>query len=320
MSNKQERWAWIIKKMLSEEKLFIEDIAEEFGKSPRNCYRDLQALELAGYAWQFDKNQGYIIDKRYSPRNVDIFFTDYEAFAILLCIDALNSPGFPFAGALESGREKLLKVFPEKMRQMVTEKIEVADVQVGEGYEINEMIFNKLQKAAFEKRKIVITYYSQTSSREELIRTVDPYGLICKNGIWYLIAFCNLRQEIRIFRPDRIKTINLLEEQFQIPSGFDFHDIFEHSWDIGQGKPERVRLRFTPEVAVDVKKAKYHKTQQFTDQPDGSVIMEVHVSGLWEITRWILGFGPNVEVLEPQKLRENVIVMVQKTCDLYPEK
>jgi predicted DNA-binding transcriptional regulator YafY len=56
---------------------------------------------------------------------------------------------------------------------------------------------------------------------EETHRTVDPYGVVVLNGRWYLHAWCHLRKGTRTFRIDRIRRVDLLPEEFEMPEGID---------------------------------------------------------------------------------------------------
>jgi predicted DNA-binding transcriptional regulator YafY len=56
---------------------------------------------------------------------------------------------------------------------------------------------------------------------EETVRTVDPYGVVCHEEYWYTVGWCHLRQDIRVFRVDRILDVAIEEETFARPPGFE---------------------------------------------------------------------------------------------------
>lgn len=60
-------------------------------------------------------------------------------------------------------------------------------------------------------------------------RIVRPYGAVVKNLDWYLIAFCELKNEIRIFKCIRIKSIEVLDESFSMPLNFYLEEFWENS-------------------------------------------------------------------------------------------
>lgn len=74
----------------------------------------------------------------------------------------------------------------------------------------NKNLFNLINRSIKEKRKCLIEYYSK---KEEKItsRTIHPYDLILLGNEWGVAAYCELKDEIRHFYINRIKSIELLE-------------------------------------------------------------------------------------------------------------
>ena len=198
------------------------------------------------------------------------------------------------------------------------EKLEVSGLAQAERYPVQDILLTKLQNAASEGNQLKISYCS--AEGKETWRLIDPYGVAFRQGAWYVVAYCHLAKEIRLFRLDRIKRYNVLkepEEPIVKDENFSLEGYFANSWGLERGEEVKVCLRFLPQVANQIKQSNYHKSQEFTDLADGSVEMKVTVSGLWEITRWILSFGPVVEVLEPTQLRQEIQNMVLQTQALY---
>lgn len=296
--------------------------AAEFSISQRQAWRDILALQNEGHPiYNNEQKPGeyLMLDSLKSKACL----TGRESLALLMCVQAFESAYSPFYGALQLGRQKLLDALPENVKTAVLETLAVTDVETLERYRVKDELFEKLLTAACDRKQIRMSYRSNSSSSELTQRLIDPYGLVFKMQAWYLVAFCHLRNEVRVFRPDRIERYNVLpepEEPVVWPEGFSLQKFFDNSWGIGRGAEQQVRMRFLPEVAKQVKRSAYHPTQKFVDLQDGSVEMHVMVNGLWEITRWILSFGSVVEVLEPEALRKDVIDMINKTKSLYEDK
>jgi predicted DNA-binding transcriptional regulator YafY len=68
------------------------------------------------------------------------------------------------------------------------------------------------------------------------------------------------------------------------------------------GQPQTIRLEFTRDVARYVQESRWHRSQKLTVQKDGSLQAEFLLTDTQEIKRWIMSFGPNARVLEPQDL------------------
>ena len=82
---------------------------------------------------------------------------------------------------------------------------------------------------------------------------------------------------------------------------------------------QTVVLRFAPSVAKRVAETRWHPSQELEAQPDGSLVWRGRVAGVREIRLWILGWGPDVEVLEPAALRADVAEAARQAAALYVE-
>ncbi len=79
----------------------------------------------------------------------------------------------------------------------------------------------------------------------------------------------------------------------------------------------KVVVRFAPTVAARVAETRWHPSQELARQPDGSLRWTATVSGTREVRIWILGWGPDAEVLEPATLREEIAGMVRAAAEQY---
>jgi predicted DNA-binding transcriptional regulator YafY len=78
----------------------------------------------------------------------------------------------------------------------------------------NKNIHNTINRSIKEKRKCLIEYYSKDIEKKISIRIIHPYDLIVFGDEWGIAAYCELKNEIRHFYINRIKSIKLLEEYF----------------------------------------------------------------------------------------------------------
>lgn len=314
MPNKLNRWMKLINILHSRNGMSMQDLQDEFEVGERTIRRDISDLNQAGYPIEC-KAGIYTINQKFTLRT--LYLGDSEAVALLQTIDAFNQKGFPFSPALGAVREKIVNCLSPQLRSSVEQRLDITDIDLVQPCEVSDKLFSKLEGAAAAKRQVKIRYNAKTSSCEVADRVVDPYGLIYKEKAWYLVAYCHARNEIRLFRPDRILEIEVLETNFSITEGFILEDFFENSWNIGQGEPVNVKIRFLPHIAQAAKQTKYHPLGIYTDMEDGAALYEVTVKGLWEISRWALSFGPGVEVIEPLELREQVKAMLERACEIY---
>ncbi len=141
-------------------------------------------------------------------------------------------------------------------------------------------------------------------------------------GSLYLIAWSSRRGEIRTYKMDRIEDVHSTKLPAAVPHEFDLAEWLEHSFGVfrsGSTELQTIRIHFARDVARYVQESKWHGSQQLTPQPDGSLIAEFQLPDTQEIKRWIMSFGPNATVLEPQALVEEITNDLRRMLTRYIE-
>ena len=165
-------------------------------------------------------------------------------------------------------------------------------------------------------RVLEMRYYSMSSKRETT-RKVDPYKVWFFNGTLYLIGWCHVHDEIRMFVLDRIRLLHVADQRFIPPDDFDLDEYMRDSFGVIHTDGEKVVIRFDPSLERYLKENIWHPSQVFKKDKDGSVILTMEVGGLVEVMSWILGFGRQAEVLEPEHLRQAVAEEIAATMGQY---
>jgi predicted DNA-binding transcriptional regulator YafY len=126
---------------------------------------------------------------------------------------------------------------------------------------------------------------------------------------------------LRTFKIERIQRVELLDEFYTIPEGFDPLELLEDAWGVWftEAEPVEVRLRFSPQAALRLRETRWHASEQLEELPDGSLIWQARVAEPQEMLPWIRGWGPGVEVLSPPALREAVAADARATAGMYGE-
>jgi predicted DNA-binding transcriptional regulator YafY len=163
----------------------------------------------------------------------------------------------------------------------------------------------QINEAVINRRVINIVYYTM-SRKKETRRKVAPYKLWFVDGSFYLIGQCKWKKEIRIFAVDRIKMLGFTDEIFEVPDDFDIDEFMGNSFGAFHGKPEKVKVLFSADVAEYIKEKIWHETQKIYDNPDGSVLFEAYVACTRDIKAWVMRWGANAIVLEPEELRNEI--------------
>jgi predicted DNA-binding transcriptional regulator YafY len=131
--------------------------------------------------------------------------------------------------------------------------------------------------------------------------------MISFRGEWYLIALDHKSGEIRIFAISRIDRADLTEIKFRVPADFNLKDYLGNHFGILTGEQEYyVRILFSPSQAPYVVERRWVPDQSLEEGSDGSVILGFRTNSLFEVRRWVLSWGGDARVLEPDALAEDV--------------
>jgi predicted DNA-binding transcriptional regulator YafY len=162
-----------------------------------------------------------------------------------------------------------------------------------------------LQHALHERRTLEAKYHS--FGRDTVTsRRLDPLHLWYQQGGIYLAAYCHTRRQVLTFALERFRQVRLTEDTFEAPREFNLDRYLEGSFGIFRGEPVRVTLRFSRQVARYVAERQWHPSQVVSLLLTGELEMTLRVPLSPELRRWILGYGKDVEVLEPKSLREDI--------------
>ena len=172
----------------------------------RTIERDLSALQQAGLPiWaEPGRTGGYVIDA--SATLGPAGFTLDEALAVLIGLGTLGRS--PFRLSARTAARKMLAVMPEGEAARASALASRVHLLEGE----DEVVAPPEFAAALRADRVVRLRY-QDAGGTESVREVEPLGSIGKEGQWYLIAWCRLRDGVRAFRGDRMRAIEATEER-----------------------------------------------------------------------------------------------------------
>lgn len=288
----------------------VQDLANSLACHPRTVYRDLEALQMAGfpiYSEKIDhKSCWSFLDSRHHP--IPIPFNITELMALYFSRDVLKIlKNTLFHNALESLFQKVKSTLqPEHLRYL--RQLEKS-LQVGfhpyKKYGELKDLFRQINDAVVNKRHLRIRYYSMGRKKESR-RVVAPYKLWFFDGSFYMLGYCRLRDDIRLFALDRIKSYDLLDTTFETPHDFDIEDLLRSSFGAYLGKPVRLVVRFSSKVAGYIQEKIWHQSQVIEQVGDGSILFKADVAAGQEIKFWIMKWGAEALVLEPDSLRREI--------------
>jgi predicted DNA-binding transcriptional regulator YafY len=297
------------------------DLAQELEFHWRTVYRDLEALQLAGFPIYTDridgKNLWSVLDS--ARHNIPIPLNLTELMALYFSRGLMTVlKDTVFYESLESFFQKIKTTLPAETIQYldrIEESFEVGSKPYKQYGQLRDSI-DRISEATIHRKIIEIDYFTM-SRKEKTRRKVAPYKIWFFDGAFYLVGNCGLREDIRIFALDRITSLKLTEETFEMPEDFRVEDFMRTSFGVFHGEPQNVRVRFAAEVAGYINEKIWHKTQRIQPQKDGSLIFEARVAGTDEIKFWLMTWGSKAEVLSPVALRDEMIAEAEAMLQNY---
>ncbi|MCR4393165.1 MAG: WYL domain-containing protein [Dehalococcoidales bacterium] len=296
--------------------LTTRELAELCGVCMRTIQRDLHALgnELQIPLTQTGDYYGIIEGYILPPVSLSL----YEALAVFISLRLCLRQTDKNNPHIEKALGKISSTLPEALRSQVEKSLEY--IHQKPATPEYTQIFEKVALAWTTRRRMKITYQSLQSEevREWLL---EPY-FVETTGVGYSIyvighAVREGKEGLITFKLDRIKTAEVLESNFEIPADFDIGKLLSGSWGIIWGEEQEVELKFSPAVTRRVKEANWHASQIIKDLPDGGCILRLKVGSLLEITPWIRSWGPDVEVLAPESLRQEFRLWTSQLNRMY---
>lgn len=293
-------------------------LAGRFEVSERMIQKDLDVIRHGLKLPLAHAPTGYFFES--DPVMPALRFTFSEGLSLWLAINAAQNLHGVHSTELRSALNRLESLFPADFRGVLSRMPanEWTETRGGCRGEHRSRMLMLLTHALARNRKVNITYRSLSSLEQERERVVRPYHLMPYVRSWQLIAYCEYRDEIRMFKVDRIVNARLLEDTYVIPRDFQLDDYLGLAWGIIRGRQdeaENVVLLFEPAAGRRVSEEYWHKTQSTEQLPDGSMLFRVHAVVTPEFISWILYYGCRVRVLEPPSLRELVAEEHRKAAE-----
>jgi predicted DNA-binding transcriptional regulator YafY len=283
----------------------------------RTVYRDLRTLEteLGVPIWQQGKKRG-IVEGYFLP---PINFTRAEAMIVFFSARLWYNHVHLYNPDLVSTIMQLGSIVPQPLKRQIQDTINHI-----EKLPQNERKFNNFAKLthAWLSQHPVKIHYKELADEEAVEYTIDPYFIEpnITRHFSYIIGFCHSSQIIRSFRVDCIVDEVKVDDSvtFKTPEDFNVNDYHSFGWgNCDSKKTETVKLRFSPRVNKSVFETVWHPSQRIDVQSDGFRIMTLEVERNADFQAWVVAWGCEVEVLEPEEMRRQMIEHVKALTELY---
>jgi predicted DNA-binding transcriptional regulator YafY len=151
--------------------------------------------------------------------------------------------------------------------------------------------------------QLIVVRYRPGGVDEPATRILCPYGILYGGRGW-LVAHVETLPEMRLWRLDRIASVDILDRAFNRREDFSLSDYAAQSFGVFQEPPQDVVLRFSPEAADDAAGWIFHPSQAMEKQDDGSLIVRLRCGGMQELAWHLVTWRDAVSVVAPRILME----------------
>ncbi len=276
------------------------ELANELEVSVATARRDLEALSAAGIPVYPQPGRGGGWSLLGGARTDLSGLSATEAQALFL----LAGPAATVSGEAKAALRKLLRALPQTFRadaEAAASATMIDPTRWGERDRRRPQMVDLLQTAVIRQRKLRLTYTSRT--RDQTERLVDPWGLVDKDDIWYLVAGTDRGQ--RTFRVDRIIAAEPTDQPAERPDDFTLHAAWQHVVDEVEQRRSRtwatvlVESRFVPVLRNQFGRH-CHTDAELDDRR-----ARVHLAAPTplDIARNLAGWGAMIEVVEPRSVQ-----------------
>jgi predicted DNA-binding transcriptional regulator YafY len=302
-------------------KMTAHRLAHELEVSERTIYRDIDALSFAGVPVYGEPGPegGYALLDSY--RTTLTGLTEGEVRALFMLSIPAPLAELGVSQELKAALLKLSAALPDARRsdeERVRQRFYLDSVW---WFQDEESVphLRTLYQAVLQDRRITITY--RLPFGIEVEHQVEPYGLVAKAGVWYLVYG---RDGVRVHRVSHLSDASLSDEVFQRPADLNL-EAFWKEWRV-QREESQADYPVTVRVAPDFIPAlpghfghcvRTRIAQAGPPDAEGWITLELAFESLEDARARLLGFGRAVEVLEPLALRMSVLDFATQIVALY---
>jgi predicted DNA-binding transcriptional regulator YafY len=306
----------------SRETMTAAELARELEVSERTVYRDVLALSAAGVPVYADQGRhgGYRLIGGYRTRLTGLSREEAEA----LFLSGLPGPAgqMGLAGVVAAARLKVLAALPAKLAGAAAQAGQRFHLDVPGWFAENDPppLLTDLAHAVWQDRTVELRYYRRD---REVTRTVQPYGLVLKGGVWYLVA--RVGDDHRIYRADRVTAVEpagppfVRDDTFDLPAFWTANAARFADSLLADHITVRLSLAGMRALRFAAEPPAARQARAAAGPPDehGWVVTTLPVESMEVAYTVLLRLGPEAEVLDPPLLRTRMADAADRLAALY---
>lgn len=280
------------------------ELAERLEVDRRTVRRYISTLQELGVPVESEAGRygGYRLRPGY--KLPPMMFTEEEALALILGLLLSRRVGLVDAApAVEGALAKIDRVLPDRLRgrvQAVQGALAFTPLR-GAARASDPALLLGLTSAAQDSRRVWMRYRGPDDVTE---RAIDPYGVVHHRGRWYVVGWCHLRDDLRMFRLDRVLALEPREATFSKPLDFDCVEfVLQSLATIQFGWPIEVLLELSLAEARD----RIAPDLGTLEECAGGVILRTQADALDWMARLLVQLDCPFRIQHPPELREAVL-------------
>ncbi|TQK75334.1 DeoR family transcriptional regulator [Brevibacillus sp. AG162] len=290
-----------------------QDVAHEFNVSVRTAHRYLTELSEMGVPLYTEpgRSGGYrVLDNRILP---PILLNENEAFSIFFAFQSLKYyTSLPFEIDIDSVSKKLYTSLPIDTRKKIDRLDEVFSFW-NKKRSIPSKNLKEIVEAATEQRVVQIKYISKDGTS---LREAAPIGVYAYDGFWYMPAFVMDTNEVKLFRTDRIVTLNKVERTF-VPR-VTLHDWLRSHTELEPVTPIRLYVELSREGLRQCRSQPWLEPHIVLQNEDfGYIDTVIDHKEIEFVSQYFFRLGTEAKVLEPERIVNRIIILSQKLLQHY---
>ncbi|MDQ0227256.1 helix-turn-helix transcriptional regulator [Metabacillus niabensis] len=272
-----------------------QDVAYEFNISVRTAHRYLAELSDMGIPiyTEHGRNGGYrTLTNRTLP---PIIFEENEAFAIFFAFRLLNYyESLPFKINIDSVSRKLYASLPDDTKGKI-DRLKSVLLFWNQKKSVPSPYLTEIIEASIENHIVLIEYQSKSENK---MKEVKPIGIYATNGFWYMPAYDMEYKMIRLFRVDRIVSLEDTKRVFNVAT-----DLENWLTSYAVKKPVRLYVKLTREGIRQCRSESWLEPEIVsTEDENGYIDMDVDLSDIPFISKYFFRLGTDAKVIEPNEV------------------
>ncbi|MDO4568877.1 MAG: WYL domain-containing protein [Planctomycetia bacterium] len=291
-------------------------------KQERTIYRDIEEIQHFLREPLVKNHKGeYHFPKTSFPflHSIEVAVEDGVSLLLLGQVGSGKPGSIPYLNASVPLIEKFSSGLPDEIQKAAEEQVRNVHIHIAPTAPAHSRdFFFQILWARQNCIKISVEYGS-VFENTSICTTICPYHIHFNRHAWYVTGYSTFHNEVRTFHLERIQNLKINPNAtFVPPFGWSYEKYRGNAWNMIRDEEDvEVELLFSKKVAKNIKSVQWHETEQAHFYSNGTLAYRVTVSGIKEILWWVFGYADEVEVIQPQSLRDEMKRRVRNLAKIY---